>query len=472
MAIKHFLGELESMTPAEAKEFLDLRAQYMKDRIIEAPDYQPKNERVIYVSNDGSDDNDGLTPETAIATAAKVNEITRPGDTVLFRRGDHFRGVAIEVNKDNVTYAAYGTGVKPILDTSPKNFADPDLWEKSEYENVWHLKETQPNVGLIHINPEYTYGRYDELYATMKVPGLDGFTGVADLKNDLEYCSDFDTGEMYFYSEQNPGERFYDLEFGIGRCTFRGSASNVLIDNLWMTHAGQHSVSMGTVTGRRFTNCVFSWVGGSLLTKSFYGGAPVRFGNAIEVYGGCDGYSVENCWMYQIYDTAITHQCNKGSANDTKQENILYKDNLIEYCFWFIEYYNHPEPVGQKYTKDTYMTGNFCRMGGWGWGCHGRERGVPMLHGSHMCDNVENFVVENNIFYQSKGILIMLDDEGHKKEIFRNNVYVNPKGERFLLLYGTNYILGDDAKDVLREMLHEDEPTVVYMPRPKVKVHW
>lgn len=52
-----------------------------------------------YVSNDGDDNNDGLTPETAWRTLDKVSEscgfdgnaILQPGDAVFFRRGDIFR---------------------------------------------------------------------------------------------------------------------------------------------------------------------------------------------------------------------------------------------------------------------------------------------------------------------------------------------------------------------------------------------
>ena len=73
MATKKFMAELESMTPAEVKKALDLKAQEMKDSVIFTPNYQPKSERVIYVSNSGCDCNDGLSMEKPIATLEKVN---------------------------------------------------------------------------------------------------------------------------------------------------------------------------------------------------------------------------------------------------------------------------------------------------------------------------------------------------------------------------------------------------------------
>ncbi|MBR5527833.1 MAG: hypothetical protein IKV97_02430 [Clostridia bacterium] len=463
-----YLKELESMTPACARKFLDLRAQGMKNAVISAKNYLPKNERVIYVSNDGDDANDGRTPCTAIATIARVNEITLPCDTVLFRRGDHFRG---RVNvKEGTTYSAYGEGVKPIIDGSPKNYAQPSLWEKTDAENVWHLTEKAKNVGLVHIDPEYTYGQYNEVYGTMKIFGQNGFSGYADLKADLEFYSDYETEDFYIYSEENPGDRFLDLELATSGNIFSGSAGNVTIDNLWITHTGSHGVGSGTTKNRTVTNCVFSWLGGSILSVNFRGsGRPVRYGNAVEIYGGCDGYRVENNWMYQIYDTAVTHQFSGGDM-ECHQHNVRYINNLMEYCFWFIEYYNgdckgHPQSI-----KNIYMRGNFCRMGGYGWGCKGREAATPMFCGSSVYCETENFVAENNIFYQSLGYLVVLANcEGHKTEIMRNNVYVNPKGANFARLYNEIYTFDGTEKDIMKNILHEEDPTVVYMPKPAVR---
>ena len=71
------MAELEKMSPAEAKKVLDLKAQEMKNSVIFTPNYIPKAERVIYVSESGCDCNDGLSMEKPIKTLEKVNEITR-----------------------------------------------------------------------------------------------------------------------------------------------------------------------------------------------------------------------------------------------------------------------------------------------------------------------------------------------------------------------------------------------------------
>ena len=49
--------------------------------------------RTYYVSGTGEDRNDGLSPERAWKSLAMVNGAAlRPGDRVLFRCGDVFRG--------------------------------------------------------------------------------------------------------------------------------------------------------------------------------------------------------------------------------------------------------------------------------------------------------------------------------------------------------------------------------------------
>ena len=93
-----------------------------------------------YVSNGGSDSNDGKTPQTAWATLNKVNGASlKAGDGVLFERGGVFRGYLIA--QTGVTYAAYGTGAKPTISGSPENGAGAGKWslygETPDGGTVW-----------------------------------------------------------------------------------------------------------------------------------------------------------------------------------------------------------------------------------------------------------------------------------------------------------------------------------------------
>jgi len=68
-----------------------------------------------YISETGSDVNNGTSPSTAWKTITKVNSFTfAANDSILFKRGDTFYG-GIVVKRANLNFGAYGAGVKPII---------------------------------------------------------------------------------------------------------------------------------------------------------------------------------------------------------------------------------------------------------------------------------------------------------------------------------------------------------------------
>lgn len=73
-----------------------------------------------YIAANGSDGNSGRSAESPFQSLAKVNAtLLQPGDQVLFRRGDTFRGGLLIRQSGSaaqpIRFDAYGTGAKPIL---------------------------------------------------------------------------------------------------------------------------------------------------------------------------------------------------------------------------------------------------------------------------------------------------------------------------------------------------------------------
>jgi len=96
-----------------------------------------------YVSQGGSDDNDGRSPGAPWRTLAKVNaSAIQPGDSVLLRRGDSWREQLIPHSGSEdgyVAYGAYGEGDKPVLLGSVE-LNGPDDWVQVT-DGVWSTRE-------------------------------------------------------------------------------------------------------------------------------------------------------------------------------------------------------------------------------------------------------------------------------------------------------------------------------------------
>ena len=89
----------------------------------------PSGARIIYVSSStGNDNNNGLTPQTAVATIAKGESLLRNGypDELLLKAGDTFVNQSfgyLNVSGQSATapmvIGTYGTGPAPIVETTP-----------------------------------------------------------------------------------------------------------------------------------------------------------------------------------------------------------------------------------------------------------------------------------------------------------------------------------------------------------------
>ena len=109
---------------------------YTTGPITSYPDY--------YVSANGSDDSTGLTPDQAWKTIAKVNGATfTPGTKIYFKRGDTWREQLSPQSgtvDGYITYAAYGTGNKPLLLGSVEKDSLDDWTDTGG--NIWKCHTT------------------------------------------------------------------------------------------------------------------------------------------------------------------------------------------------------------------------------------------------------------------------------------------------------------------------------------------
>ena len=451
-------NQSENLSADAIRRGVDTVSEQMKKDILNTPNTKElygdrMTSTTYYVSEkNGNDDNDGLSPETAVKTVSALGKKMRfpkKGTSVLFERGGIYRG-QVTIPGNGFTLGSYGEGPKPLLMQSRRNYADPSLWVETKWENVWKCTQSLYNVGIIgfdHDLFDYSDASYDELYGEIMNYNLFDFYGAKDLSKDLQFYSvtsndpstETKNNELYLYSDKgNPGERFKSIEIGENIGIIVGAANDVVIDNLAFKFTGGHGMGgAGGCKDRVVTNCVFSWLGGSVLSFSFgSSGRPVNYGNAVEIYGSCDGYRVENCWMYQIYDTAVTHQFSDGTA--CTQEGVRYYGLLMEYCHWGIEFYNAPgdgkTDRRSKYTKDVHIAYNVCRTGGMGWGSKVRYRIGLLYCGSSLSAN-EDELTEYNVFDRCHGYLLNLP--ANSNEVDDKNIYIQTIGEPLGILKGS-----------------------------------
>ncbi len=454
---------------------------------------------VYYISPAGKDSNSGRSPDEAWQTLKKLNSFVFSfGDAVLFQRGGMWRGGITA--QSGVTYADYGEGELPIINGSAQDYGKAELWSATELPNVWKCTKALHNVGLIAFDQSTELGKYQEKYGTILFHAtadkrfyearggreLD----AADLSQDLQFFSDLKSDELFLYSEKgNPGERFSSIEIGEQKHLFKVGndwrGHDVTLDGLRFRYTGAHGVSGGGVGTHHITvrNCVFDWIGGSVLNRD------ALYGNAIEMYGEVQHFTVENNWCYQIFDTGITFQASSRLDSDVDFSDIVIRNNLAEYCHWAIEYYNQnytrDDAVYSRTVKNVLIEDNICRCGGMGWGLADRyefvEHGTAQAASATLLcswglpEATENFVVRRNVFDRCEGFLglIQLLQGGDREVRFERNVYMQSEGKQLgkyhderidARLFGErSQARPEIAQDILSNLLKDESGTVVIL---------
>lgn len=483
--VKALYAQSAYLSGEAIRDGVDVIAEQMKKDILytENTDISGITGSIYYVSEKNGDDaNNGTT--APIKTLSRLSKLSvKSGDAVLFERGGIYRGTI--ASKSGVTYGSYGEGNKPLIMQSKKNYADKSFWETTEWENVYVCTELLTNVGVIgfdHDLFDYSEDSYNELYADIMNLNTLGFTGPSDLSEDLQFysvCTSEDgatllgtPGKLYVYStEGNPGERFTSIEIGERFDIFDGNPNNCTIDNIAIKFTGAHAIGFGTCQNLKVTNCVFSWLGGSVL-KLNSNKTAVNYGNAVEIYGGCDGYLVKNNWMYQIYDTGVTHQRSSSTGNCI-QTNIEYNSNFIEYVHWGIEFYNAPPTAEQldgkedtytRYTSNVKDLYNVCRMGGYGWGSitRFRQKSARLYCGATLSDNYNQYT-HYNIFDRCAGYLINLPKNSTEDD--DRNIYIQDVGCTLGLLKGTLRTCSFASHEDIKKYLGDEHGVVVVIEK-------
>lgn len=387
--------------------YSDEAADRMRKYIRSLPSAVPTGGRQWYIAPEGHDNNSGASPQEAWATPTALHihdEDIQAGDAVLFARGGVYRGSIVA--KSGVYYGAYGEGDKPCLYVSRCNYAKREWTETTPY----HWEITLPDSGDVG----HVVFNHGEVVGVKRRP-------TEKLVYDLDF--QYENHVLRLFSTRNPAQRYWSIEIGdlVHNVLIPVDTHDVTVENLTLKYGGGHGVvALNGSKNITVRGCEIGFIGGSYLPG--HGEGFTRFGNGVEFWQGCDTALVEDCWLYQIYDSGLSHQ----GRDVFEAKNITFRRNLVEYTsFASIEYWMS-DGDGETIARHVRYTNNILRFAGYGWG----ELWRPFTHAYHILATgddaphpCEDFLIENNILDLSARCLVRCRSSLGTVPVLKGNTY-------------------------------------------------
>ena len=481
----YYLDDTEALAP-----YYEMAAQ-RKEAILDSPTEIVKSDEFIpgqtytgtayYVSPNGNDANDGLSPETAWQNIYKVNDADLlVGDAVFFERGGVYRLLGDRLNlADGVTYSAYGEGAKPVITLSQENSARAECWELyyegESGEKIWKFYQDLGEVGGVIFDDETYAARVYELptaegWMALDVLTLDPANGIYDendpcgfwkvvtkgiyptveeaLTEDMTFVSRVDLTEVRFPSSfaewrvygglylrcdsGNPGELYSSIEiisrretpdYGMDVILIDATAKGFVLDNLSMKYFGSPVVGSFTgCGGEMIQNCTFEWGGPCLLDvqtpDTFDGGYFVASDG---LYNVANNTTIRNNYFREVGNSA-TFESSESVPDSMGTYTV--EGNLIENCAQGIRTYLLEEEgaFDAIILRDNIILNSGSSMNN---GCY--EEPVAIDLGAIDYQFYKEIEISENILIGSTAAMIRLSRPDRFQYNFHDNVIAQDK---------------------------------------------
>ena len=408
-----------------------------------------------YVSADGNDNNDGLTPETAWQTLKKVsdscgdgeNAILQPGDAVFFRRGDIFRETRSQVNSalaimvDQITFSAYGEGNKPIITGSKENGSGAEKWtlvyEDETGVKIWQYYREKGDVSRLVLNEgELFASRVYEYY------GEDGYVscemegwwqhedagvtlkdGLLPLEQSMTedltlisrpWCAYYEEFSGYVYEQDsvgplylrcdagNPGEIYDSIEFTEWQeiAPVNILANGTVFDNISFQCGGVAYMKNGTnvltdAANTQIQNCEFAYGGGCVMFyQDFPSGIKLVVAQGDGIYNLVKNTLIQHCYFHDGQTSCVTFE--HGIVEEgTKVDGYYHFIDNVCVNTMGIRLDSSIEEL--KYLDSVIIKGNqVWNTGSMDNGKYVYSEGALVLLGFN---NYGECIIEDNVFY-------------------------------------------------------------------------
>jgi len=500
------LREVYSKADALIAEILNSKTEIQKsDSFIPGETYTGT---AYYISNKGSDANDGLSPDTAFASVSPLEQVSLGyGDAVFFERGSTWRALELPANLgriSGVTYSAYGEGEKPRIYGSEENGAGGEKWtlyhSDDSGKKIWLYYRDMTEIGAIALDGEipvhrdiayWDNGQYfvmdkEQKYWLMKTPysvedNLPDMYCFPELiypetedaiwNDEISVSRDWVNGtsqrpevKLYFRCDEgNPGELYDSIEF-LQPYSFAAymEGGDTVLDNLCISYS---CLTIGTgADGWVVQNCEIGWGGGAVCNYSSvikdredYLTAALALN--YEKFGRRGGTLSLNNSRSTARSNYVHHAFQEGISLETFDDDIVASDvlicgNLIEKCNQAILLCNwETEADPARGFKNLLVENNIVldtavdSLYNAKWEYQHSGAGAITIQGGPNCHDGSVHVI-NNVFAISEGPLVVLAQPNEYMKVFSNNTYIQREG-------GTEIIIGWDSRYSLEDNAFE-----------------
>lgn len=443
----------------------DARREEIRTAVTELP--AEVTGTVYYISNSGSDDNDGRSPETAWATPYRAMTANlQYGDAVLFERGGTWY-IDVETNlgdtsrnhgyADGVHVGAYGEGAKPVLRGDIERANEAVFWElyyEKDNVKIWKASEALRDSAVIVFNEGEAYAEevFPWLNDAMEYVNSDGTPFVVEdaLDENLTFCNlllfedgiesvcnrtdSYARGELYLRCDVGNPAEVYDTvsipQEPVGIDMFPNSSVRDLCI-LYCTMLGTQGTDIGTTPENyQFINLEIGWCGGWLQNYAIQEMADVSYGYKPHIAGGGIGvYQTElqviDSYIHHCGPMAMIESMHDHIPDDGKivhHENQLFSGNLYEYCgasMHWVDLSFMEAPGSTGLISNLAFKDNLVMHSGYGWvynsvlqsdGGGGNSLWLSAVENGMGAANNEGIYIRDNVFYLSRYAMITLTD--------------------------------------------------------------
>lgn len=362
--------------------------------------YSDFKEKILYFSENGDDDSNGLTPEFPKKDPSKY--LTYGDCTILLKGGDIFH-IGHTSLGNNVTISSYGSGRAIISGYSknPNAFVDNgDGTFTASIENV--------RIPFISINGKETW----------KLKAL------SDIKDDGDFKIDKESKSLTLKSNQNLNGNYFYCATGSSLFEIK-DGNNIVIENIEVTAYGSLLVAF-KANNLLVKKCYIHHCGGASMSEDVNSVVKSGGGITIALNGSHDCYILNNKIDY-IFDCGLSAQIWSDSETvGADSYNIFFCNNEVTRCYYGIEIFATPKTQNKHHVvfSNNYISDHYDVS-------EGSREGIPVADVSYpslfMCwkmnGNNDIYIKDNTFIKSNNGYAIVISEKVEGNMFFENNVF-------------------------------------------------